>query len=239
MPKPLKKHLKKGENMYAIKWKKEMPMLIILSALFIASAFLYPRLPDKIPMHWNIRGQVDSYAAKSMVTVLLFPFITLCLYAITLFLPFIDPRKNRYIQFEKAYYISRFALIAFFAVVWTALMSASIGLNVSIGKIIPGCVAVLLMVLGNYMGKVRRNWFFGIRLPWTLSSEENWNKTHRLGGKLFVISGVVGLLSCGLKPQWTFGILLGAIAIAVIATTVFSYRLFSRKNPVAKTSDEK
>jgi uncharacterized membrane protein len=110
-------------------------------------------------------------------------------------------------------------------------MSASLGFKVPVGKILPGCVAVLLIVLGNYMGKLRRNWFFGIRLPWTLSDEDNWNKTHRLGGKLFVASGIISLIGCVLPSQWTFGILISTISLSTIAVIASSYSLFSKKAP--------
>jgi uncharacterized membrane protein len=215
--------------MYKINWKNESPMIGLIGAIFIASLFLYPRLPEQIPMHWNMRGRVDSYAAKTLLTTMVIPLLTLGLYVITLLLPFIDPRKERYIQFEKAYRISRCSLVAFLAIVWGIVMSASLGLKVPVGKILPGCVAVLLIVLGNYMGKVRRNWFFGIRLPWTLSDEDNWNKTHRLGGKLFVASGIISLIGCVLPSQWTFGILISAISLTTIAVIGFSYSLFFRK----------
>jgi uncharacterized membrane protein len=79
--------------MYKIKWKNELPMLGLIGAIFIASFFLYPRLPEKIPMHWNMMGRVDSYAAKTLLAAMFIPLLTLGLYVITLLLPFIDPRK--------------------------------------------------------------------------------------------------------------------------------------------------
>jgi uncharacterized membrane protein len=108
------------------------------------------------------------------------------------------------------------------------MISLSLGHTFAIDKVVPGSLALLFLFLGNYLGKVRWNWFVGIRLPWTLSSEDNWNKTHRFGGKVFFTGGAVALVSCFLPGIVPMVVAIAILGIAVVSVTVYSFRIYSK-----------
>jgi uncharacterized membrane protein len=95
-------------------------------------------------------------------------------------------------------------------------------------------VGLLFILMGNLMGKIRQNWFVGIRLPWTLSSENVWNKTHRLGGMLFVASGILLLFGLFLPGIWTYAMLLFSIVAILAGTGIYSYVIYKREIPGGK-----
>lgn len=214
--------------MYRIEWKKEWPSLVLIGLMFLAGAIFYDVLPDRLPMHWNIQGQVDRYADKSILTAFMFPLIALGTLLLMLYLPYIDPKREKYGNFLRAYRWIRVAIIALFAALYGAIIAGGLGLPLRIEKIVPAAVAVLFIVIGNLMGKIRQNWFVGIKLPWTLASGEVWNKTHRLAGRLFVLAGILGFTGIFLPPIWTFITLLGSILLAVIIPIIYSAVIFKR-----------
>ena len=109
-----------------------------------------------------------------------------------LFLPRIDPGQADYATFANVYTLIRLSITAVLAFVYACIVLAAFGYHVDMGLLMPLAVGLLLCVLGNVMGKIRPNWFVGVRTPWTLSSRDSWNKTHRLAGRLFVVLGSRG-----------------------------------------------
>lgn len=211
--------MKKKNNIYNI-------TLIIVA--FLVNIVLYNKLPDLMPMHWNIAGEINSYGPKILVAFLS-PILMLVIWVAMLYSPKIDPKKDNYTKFDGSYTIITNALITFFFVIHIVIISISLGYNIAIDKVIPFMVGVLFVVMGNYLPKSKSNFFYGIKTPWTLTSEEVWKKTHRLGGKLFVISGLIIIVSSLLfKGNIQFIILLILIVIAGIIPTIASY--FYAKN---------
>lgn len=180
-------------------WKTEIIPLALLIISIILSCYFYSIFPERVPMHWNINGQVDSWGSAFSGAFIL-PMILIGMYILFVLLPFIDPKKEKYQQFEKVYKIFRILIMLMMFGIYLIASANALGYAVRVEVWIPVIIGLLFLVMGNYFGKIKPNWFMGIRTPWTLSNEEVWNKTHRLGGKLFMILGLLMLLT----PLWHF-----------------------------------
>lgn len=208
--------------------KKEIiPVAIILIMFLFAFSFYFsPCLPDKLPSHWNVKGEIDAYSAKNFA--LFFPpAICLAVYLLMLFLPLIDPLRKNYKKFAIPYYFIRLALVIFFVCLYFYTLLAGLGLKMNIVYFIVPLMALFFVVIGFSLPKIEKNYFVGIRTPWTLENDEVWKKTHKLSGETFVIAGVLGLLTVffGKHAFWIFIIL---ILVAVFIPVVYSYFLYKK-----------
>jgi len=209
------------------KFKTEiLPILLIIFSL-ISSYYLFQKMPERIPIHWNIKGEVDSWG-NSLSNIITINSILIGIYLLFLALPYIDPRKERYKQFSKIYHIFKNIMLLFLASIFFLTNLNAIGYPININICIPLMIGILFIIIGNYMAKIKMNWFVGIKTPWTLSSEEVWNKTHRLGGKLFMFSGLL-IASEGFLPiNYRLPIFILAMAIILIGTIFGSYIIYSQ-----------
>jgi uncharacterized membrane protein len=201
-----------------------IPLLLVIASIAL-SFYFYANFPDQVPIHWNAAGEVDNYSSKA-VGAFLFPGITLALYLLLLVLPFVDPKKDRYLEFRKTYHYFKGFITAYLFAIYLLASIASLGYPISINLWMPVLVGSLFVLLGNYMSKIKPNWFMGIRTPWTLSSEEVWNKTHRLGGKLFILSGILIAGASFMPVAFRMPTLLVAVFSTVVITIAYSYILF-------------
>jgi uncharacterized membrane protein len=157
------------------------------------------------------------------------PLVAIGMYILFIFIPSLDPKKEKYQQFAKVYFLFRLLILLMMLVIYLIASFNTLGYNVRVEVWIPVAIGLMFIILGNYMGKIKANWFMGIRTPWTLSSDEVWNKTHRLGGKLFMIFGVLLLITPLLPYSNIFATLvLPAIAVSLI-TIVYSYILYKKE----------
>lgn len=208
--------------------KKEWPLLLLILAQFMVGLCSAPYLPDKVPIHWNVYGQVDNYGSK-MWGVVWFPLISLALYAMFFLLPLIDPKRKNYDLFEGSYKVIRSTILLFFAAIYGFTIAYSLGYTMRVDKVIPVAVAVLFIILGNYFGRIKQNWFVGIKTPWTISDSEVWNKTHRVSGKIWVIGGLImAAASLLLEGPMLFVIFMGAILILAFGPIIYSYVLYRK-----------
>lgn len=162
--------------------KTEWAIWGVCALSFAVTLALLPLLPARIPVHWNVDGQIDGWAARP--GAFFGPAMGLGLSLLMKFLPYIDPRRRSYEKFGRAYDAFRLALALFVLILQGVTLYAAFypdGLDVS--RIIAACVGALLCVAGNYMPKFRHNYFCGIRTPWTLASETCWRRTHRFAGR--------------------------------------------------------
>ncbi len=169
-------------------WKSELPQLMLIAGMFVLAAVSWPSAPEQIPVHWHISGRVDRYGGK-FEGLLLLPLLALGLYLLLLFLPRIDPRRANYARFRNAYLTVRVAIFLFIALIYGFMLLWIGGTRLNPSVVVPAMIGVLFVVLGIPMGKIRPNWFVGIRTPWTLTSELSWRKTHRLGRWVFILVG--------------------------------------------------
>jgi uncharacterized membrane protein len=218
--------------------KREWLQILILAAPFCVAAALWNNLPDPMPNHWGINGQVDGYASKP-VAALLLPCINLAFTALMLVLPRIDPKFARYDEETKASLRRTFAAMRLAVTLYLSFLALVVVVTplypaIRIPTVIGSGAGLLLMVLGNLMTKLRPNWFFGIRTRWTLESRDIWIKTHRLGGRLMMAGGVCILIFGLLLPMKLFVIcvLLPAAAVMSIVPIVYSYIIWNRSRSV-------
>lgn len=211
----------------AIRW-------LIVAALFIAAAILYPRLPEQIPTHWNFAGQPDQYSPKAFGTWLL-PGIAFLMAVLFPLLRKLDPKRDSYKDFLHPWDVIQTAIVAFMGYIFIITMLATIDPTQSamVGRYVVFGIGVLFVLLGNYMGKIRQNWFVGLRTPWTLSDPETWRKSQRFGGWMFVIGGLVILAEALVwwHVEWLFFAVVMLIGILPI---IYSYLIFPREKSSAK-----
>jgi uncharacterized membrane protein len=208
-------------------WKLEIPQLVMLGIIAVTSAAAWSFAPDRVPIHWNLQGEVDGYGSKAF-GLLLTPLIAAGLYLLLLFIPRIDPGRSNLENSAKAYGAIRIALMVFLTALHIVCVSAALGAKVSMNLFMGLAMGALFIVLGNYMGKLRPNWFAGVRTPWTLSSQLSWTKTHRAAGPVFMAMGV-GMLLLGFVPRgWMLATVLSLDFLAIIGLVVYSYLVWRR-----------
>ncbi len=207
------------------KIRADIISLVFVATAFIVAAVLYPSLPEQIPTHWNASGEVDGYIKKPGGVVIM-PAMALVTYVIMKLIPVISPKGFRTDKFSDVIGVLQVTLVGFMSIVAVLVLLEARGLNVRINDMIIAGTGLLFVIIGNYLGKVRKNFFIGIRTPWTLTSDEVWNRTHRIGGKLFMLSGVIIWIGAlfRLPLSWTVAVAVGLVLIPV----VYSYFLYRR-----------
>ena len=200
--------------------------ILIVIGMFATGWLLFDQLPEQMPTHWNIAGEVDGYMPKG-TAIILFPAITLGIAILFPILSMIDPRKEKYTLFRRPWLILQTVIVIFFAYLYFVSIYLAFNPAVSITPFIFVGIGVLFIVIGNYLGKVRQNYFVGIKTPWTLHSEEVWNKTHRLGSWAFLIAGILILVNGFIQWQLV-PVMVAAIIIAAVVPIVYSYILYRK-----------
>jgi uncharacterized membrane protein len=194
--------------------------MVFLFTLLV-TAFAWNKIPSDapVPLHWNINGEVDRYGTKT-VGLFFAPVLILLLTALLTFAPRLEPRLENLQQSQKAYRIVWGGILAFMAIIHLITVLAVLGYPVHLPMLMAFLVGILFMAIGNYMGKIRSNFMFGIRTPWTLSSENVWNKTHRIGGRLFFLVGLCVFLS-GFSRRGE--LIFGFLTLSLLGVVLFLY----------------
>lgn len=197
---------------------------LLASLAFVAIAlaavvWLYPALPARVPVHWNLNGQPDGYRSRFWGAAL--PVALMAGWAVLAWLlPRISPKGFELSRFAPVYGLLMLIVQAFVLVTLLAGLLASAGYAVPHWKVSMLSLGALLMVLGNFMGKLRKNFFIGIRTPWTLASDAVWERTHRVGGWLFLGAGMLVVLAVVMGgPRW--------LPIALMLLTALGCALYS------------
>lgn len=202
----------------------------IVSGLFVVAmlgiaVWLCPHLPAQAPTHWDASGNVNGWMPRFWAAAI-WPLTMLGMAVIYALLPVISPRRFEIAPFARVYGIIVLATLAFLVVVGTIALLVGAGYHISMDVVAPVAVGALLMVIGNFMGKFRKNFFVGIRTPWTLTSDVVWERTHRLAGWLFVLAGLVWIVGGLLHASIV--VLVAAAAAAGFIPAVYSYFLYRR-----------
>ncbi|MBU5678608.1 MAG: SdpI family protein [Candidatus Aenigmatarchaeota archaeon] len=200
-------------------------LIILLSFLF--SIYFYPKIPERMATHWNAKGEVDSYLPKA-IGIFIIPFSLIPIFIIFYLIPKIDPLKKNIECFRKYYDI--FAILFFLFMlsfhIWIILWNVGITINPQV--FLPIAFSFLFFYLSILLENAKRNWFVGIRTPWTLSSEKVWKNTHKLGGKLFRIVAILSFIGIFFGKYSWFFILVPVILISIYLI-LYSYFEYERE----------
>lgn len=202
--------------------KKEVLPIFLIAVVAIIGAYLYPQLPELVPSHWGINGEVDGWSGR-LFAVIFFPALTLGVYLLMSFLPMMDPRKTNIESFAQWYFGFKVLMVAFFCALYLLTLYAGLGNDINIGRFVSLGLAVIFAATGWFLPKIKKNYMIGIRLPWTLHSEVVWDKTHKFGGRLFVTLAAVIAIASFLPGPWLFGTLISGIVLLLVILTGYSY----------------
>ncbi|HYD13223.1 MAG TPA: SdpI family protein [Allosphingosinicella sp.] len=183
----------------------------------------------RLPIHWNLQGEPDAFAGK-WVALLMPAGMTAILSLLFHFLPAIEPRRKNLARSQGPYLWAWAVLLVIAWVIMFVLAATALGWNVPVNRVIAGAVGLVLVLIGNQLGKSRSMYLVGLRTPWTLDDEEVWIKSNRLAGKLMVAAGLAMVLAALLPiPPVALGIVAGVgIAIGVVVPVVHSFILWRR-----------
>jgi len=201
--------------------KSEIIAIGIVLLSFAIGIYVFPEMPEKIASHWNAQGEVDGYMSKFW-GIFLMPFISVGLFLLFMIIPRIDPRKSNIEKFRK--YYDNFILLIFVFLFYIYLLTIfwNMGFRFNMITLLSPAFAILFYYSGVLIENSKMNWFIGIRTPWTLSSEKVWDKTHKMGGKLFKIAGIIAIGGILFQNYAIFFIIV-PILLAAIYSVVFSY----------------
>jgi uncharacterized membrane protein len=201
--------------------------LVLLA--WAVSAVLYPGMPAKIPTHWNIHGKVDAYGPKA--TIFLMPGAMTFMLGLFWLLPALSPKNFEIDSFRSTYLFIVVLVIGLFGYIHGVILYAAAHQNrVDMMRALFGGMFLFFAMMGNVMGRIRRNFYLGVRVPWTLASERVWNDTHRMAAWLWVACGLVGffMVIAGLPFAFALGVLIVAVLVPVVYSFVH-YKVLERR----------
>jgi uncharacterized membrane protein len=200
--------------------------LALIAVAIAATLLLYPHLPEQVATHWGIDGQPNGYSPRAMLWAIGPGFLALIV-ILNGALPWFSPRRFDVNAFRPTYDFILLAVFLMMAYCYGIILWAGVGRPVAIGRAVVGGICFFIAVIGNVLGKVRRNFYIGIRTPWTLASERVWHATHRFAAKSFVIAGIAGLAMAGLYIAPA--VVIGAGALAPVLYSLVYYKRLERR----------
>lgn len=198
----------------------------ILLSVVIGIVF-YPQLPSMVVSHWNIRGEADGFMPK-FFGVFLLPLVLIFLFVLSVAIPKIDPLKNNIVSFRKHYNLFWIGIAGFLLYLYTLTIFWNTGYHFSFNLVLTPGIAAFWWFVGGMLIHSKRNWFVGIRTPWTLSSDHVWKLTHERAGRLFRYAGAISLLGMILPAQLAVFSVLPAAGIALYSIG-YSYAVYRRE----------
>ena len=212
------------------KYRRTIILTTFLTGLpILIGLILWSKLPDSIATHWGANGQANGWSSK-VYTVFWGPCILMIIHLFAVFLTLNDPKKT---NIHKKPMILIFWIVPVISILMNGITYLiALGIKVNISAAVSILMGILFILLGNYLPKLRQNYTIGIKLPWTLCSEENWYRTHRLGGKLFIIGGILvaldGVAGIWLGDTIIFTIMIGILLICIVISVGYSFWLFKK-----------
>jgi uncharacterized membrane protein len=209
------------------KYFKELIMWVLIAIPFIYMATIWKTLPAVVPTHFGLDGTPNGWSDKTSLPYMI-GGLGIGSYLLMLLIPYFDP-KNKMAQMGDKYYSIRLLMTVFISALSTYILYVSNKGNINPNLLI-ALIGAFYVVLGNYLQSVKPNYFIGIRTPWTLENEETWRKTHRLGGRLWLVGGLVTILIAFFTKNNTFlGISFGIVtAIVTLIPIIYSYIEFKK-----------
>lgn len=203
-------------------------VLILIIGAAVAGLLLWNQLPEQMASHWNENDQVDGYISRFW-GVFMMPLMTLGLFLLFLVIPSVDPLKANIAKFRGVFNLFIVLIVGFMLYVHALTLLWSLGYTgFEMSKAMLPAMGLLFILVGYLMRQSKRNWFIGIRTPWTLSSDKVWEETHRLGATLFKISGLLAILGAFL-PEIAFWLMFIPLIGSSLFLVVYSYLLYARR----------
>ena len=204
-------------------------VLALILGATLAGALLWNQLPDPMASHWDANDQVNGYMSKFW-GVFMMPLVLLGMFLIFLVIPQIDPLKANIAQFRETFNLFIAFMVGFMVYIHALTLRWNLGYtDFGISKGMLPAMGLLFIVIGSLLRKAKRNFFIGIRTPWTLSSDAVWDKTHQLGAVLFMASGVLAVIGGFIGGMVAFWMLMVPLFGSTIFLLVYSYVLYQRE----------
>jgi len=200
-------------------WKTLVITSVMILLPILAGVILWDRLPEMIPSHWNAAGEIDGHSSKPFA-VFGMPLIMLGFQWLCVLGTAADPKKHNHS--DKILHLVLWIIPIINTLLSALTYAAALGKAVKMEMIMPVFVGLVLAIVGNYLPKCKQSYTIGIKIPWTLSSEENWNRTHRFAGRIWVAGGLLLMLTGFVGGFWIF---LGVVLVMVFAPCIYSYIL--------------
>jgi uncharacterized membrane protein len=195
---------------------------LVVAAAGVMSALAYPRLPDRVPVHWGVTGEADRLGSRAEGAWLL-PAVMVALWLFMRALPKIDPRRPNYAKMQSTYDFLVNAVLTVMLAMHVFVLAAGLGYDVSMSRFGPLLFGVFFVALGNVLPRTRPNWWLGIRTPWTLSNDRVWARTHRVGGYAMTAAGILVVAGAALPGVWPVAVFIVATFAAAIGSVIYSY----------------
>ncbi|MDD5148498.1 MAG: SdpI family protein [Candidatus ainarchaeum sp.] len=216
-------------------WASVFVILLMMGV----SGYLFFSLPDTLVSHWGMQNEPNGWMSKTLFFVF-FIGLTIGLFLLLVCLPKTDPLKKNYAHFQKEYDLLVFFFTCFMFYVLLLSLLVNLGYGMDIGLGMTPALAVLFFIIGGLLEKTKRNYFVGIRTPWALNDDENWEKTHKFGGKLFRLLGIIIAITWLFAffyrhlSDFLFIIVIAEILFAAFVPFAYSYLIYAKKQKPAK-----
>jgi len=215
-----------------MRFDKDLIPHLVLLLMILAALYLYPTVPlnedGLMAVHWGPDGQADGYGSR-FVGVWLIPIITVVIYGFFMLIPRIAVYRENIKKFYKYYYGLKLILVLFMAAIYTGSIMFNFGYKFNFNLFMVPGLCILYLYIGYMMPKLKRNFFVGIKTPWTLASDHVWKKTHELGGKLFIGYAIIILLGL-LYEQYVIWLILIPLCFLLAIVLIYSYSVYKKEN---------
>jgi uncharacterized membrane protein len=212
--------------------------ILLITGAAVATWVAYPQLPNVVATHWDIHNQPNGYSPKSVIFIF-GPGMMAGMLLLAYCLPWLSPKRFEVDSFRSTYLYIMLLVLGVVAYVYGIILWVGTGHVVNIGRAVVGGISLLFVFLGNVLGKVRRNFYIGVRTPWALANERVWNATQRFAGKAFVMAGLIGLLFAGIGVEgW---LLIVPIPVAGFIPVIYSlviYKQMEKRGELVNTRAE-
>lgn len=201
--------------------KIDIAIIVVIATSFITAIISYPYLPEKLASHWNSQGEVNGYMSKFW-GLFIIPFTMLILSLLFITIPKIDPLKENIEKFRKYYDTFILLFLIYMLAIYFETILWNFGFKINFNVTIPISISILFFYIGILLENAKRNWFIGIRTPWTLSNEKVWDKTHKIGGKLFKACAIITFFGA-IFPDYALFFILIPVFSSAFYTIAYSY----------------
>lgn len=210
--------------------KRDYYLIGLILLMFVVGAYFYPKLPDNIPIHWGPNGQIDAYGSKNS-SLFMLPIMAVILYLILTLIPYIEVYQKNLMNFYPYYYGLKFIIILFMGVMYAFTLLPNFNIIFNMNHFILPALALLFFYIGSIMKNFKRNFFVGIRTPWTLSDDKVWKKTHEKGSIIFKIAAFLTALGIFASNYAMWFILVPIIggSVYLVVYSYVAYRKIGKK----------